>query len=195
MKKLLPVLLMVFGLLGGAGAGVLLRPNSDSAGSCDAPTSSHDAPAVDAHGAPVDDHDAVEADCVEVTAPQTHASAANSGGHGGKEPISTVEYVKLDRQFVIPVLSPERVRALVVISLSLETDPGASNLIYAQEPKLRDAFLQVLFRHANTGGFDGAITTGQKMVDLRDALRRASQDVLSELSRDVLVIDIVRQDI
>ena len=87
------------------------------------------------------------------------------------------------------------VAALVVISLSIETDPGASNLIYAQEPKLRDAFLQVLFRHANTGGFDGAFTTGQKMDDLRDALRRASQDVLSELSRDVLVIDIVRQDI
>jgi len=195
MKKILPILLMVLGLVGGAGAGLTLRPATESANAdCAAPDqTAHDAPATDAHGAPDEAHPAP--DCDPLADATTHAPAASTDGHGGDAPAASVEYVRLERQFVIPVLTPERVRALVVLSLSIETDPGGATTVYAQEPKLRDAFLQVLFRHANTGGFDGAFTTGQKMTDLRSALRAASAEVLGALSRDVLVIDVVRQDI
>ncbi|MEX0969287.1 MAG: flagellar basal body-associated FliL family protein [Paracoccaceae bacterium] len=177
MKKLLPVLLVLFGLVGGAGAGLLLHPKPAA---CLPPEA-------DAAAAPDTDGEGSPADCVEMA----QASADNNSS----APPSAAEYVRLERHFVIPVISPERVRALVVISLSIETDSGAADKVYAHEPKLRDAFLQVLFRHANSGGFDGAFTTGQAMADLRSGLRAASQNVLGALSRDVLVVDVVRQDI
>ena len=60
---------------------------------------------------------------------------------------------------------------------------------------LRDMFLQVMFNHANSGGFDGAFTSGEKMNDLRGSLFQAAVKVLGPIATDVLVIDIVRQDV
>ncbi len=67
------------------------------------------------------------------------------------------EYLKLNNQFVIPVVEKDEITSMVVISLSLETKAGMGTQVYAMEPKLRDAFLQVLFDHANMGGFEGAV--------------------------------------
>jgi flagellar FliL protein len=53
-----------------------------------------------------------------------------------------------------------------------------------------------MFRHANTGGFDGAFTTGRKMEDLRAALLAAARQVFGETPvDDVLIIEIARQDV
>ena len=70
------------------------------------------------------------------------------------------EYVKLNNQFVVPVVEDGRVAAMVVLSLSLEVEAGNTEAVYQREPKLRDAFLQVLFDHANVGGFCGSFTDG-----------------------------------
>ncbi|MGR3722159.1 flagellar basal body-associated FliL family protein [Abyssibius alkaniclasticus] len=182
MKKLLPVLLVIFGLVGGAGAGLLLQPKPAAC------------PASDAEQTESATRQPLTADAACATDAGTGAATSPAYPPAASPPVAA-EYVRLERQFVIPVISPDRVRALVVISLSIETDSGAAAQVYAQEPKLRDAFLQVLFRHANSGGFDGAFTTGQPMEDLRGGLRSASRDVLGALSRDVLVVDVVRQDI
>jgi len=107
----------------------------------------------------------------------------------------TREYVKLNNQFVVPVISGTKVKALVVMSLSVEVTAGQKEKVFALEPKLRDAFLQVLFNHANSGGFDGTFTSGQKMSDLRSALSETATKILGPIAADVLVVDIVRQDI
>lgn len=104
------------------------------------------------------------------------------------------DYVKLNNQFVIPVVQDKNVTALVVLSLSLEVTAGGQELIYEREPKIRDSFLQVLFDHANSGGFDGAFTNGRNMTILRDALRESAKSTLGSVVTDVLIIDIVRQD-
>jgi hypothetical protein len=80
-------------------------------------------------------------------------------------------------------------------ALSLEAKTGAREAIYAREPKLRDAFLQVLFDHANTGGFKGAFTDSGTMNNLRNALTEIAQKTIGDEINDVLVIDIVRQDV
>jgi hypothetical protein len=77
----------------------------------------------------------------------------------------------------------------------LEAKTGAREAIYAREPKLRDAFLQVLFDHANTGGFKGAFTDSGTMSTLRTALTEIAQKTIGNQINDVLVIDIVRQDV
>jgi hypothetical protein len=104
------------------------------------------------------------------------------------------EYVKMNNQFVVPVVDGDQVNALVVMSLSLEVPAGQKDEIYAKEPKLRDSFLQVLFDHANIGGFDGAFTNANNLDVLRGALREVAQKDMGNQISDVLIIDIARQD-
>ena len=110
------------------------------------------------------------------------------------EDISDREYVKMNNQFVVPVVNGETVQALVVMSLSLEVPAGQKDAIYSREPKLRDSFLQVLFDHANVGGFDGAFTNANNLAVLRNALREVAQKDMGEQITDVLILEIARQD-
>lgn len=104
------------------------------------------------------------------------------------------EYAKMNNQFVIPVVDGGRVAALVVMSLNIEVTVGGRTTIFAAEPKLRDGFLQVMFDHANIGGFSGNFTTGTNMRALRNELLRVAKDISGSIVTDVLIIDIVRQD-
>ena len=104
------------------------------------------------------------------------------------------EYVKLNNQFVVPVVEGPRVAALVILSLSLETAPGSREAVFGIEPKLRNAFLQVLFDHANAGGFRGNFTDPNVLDSLRRALLEVARHELGPIVSDVLIVDIVRQD-
>ncbi|MGI3164030.1 flagellar basal body-associated FliL family protein [Pseudooceanicola sp. 200-1SW] len=164
MKKLLPILLIVLGIGGGAGAGLMLRP------------------APEMPMAPVEG--AEEGAMEEAKTPEDPA----------EEELSDREYVKMNNQFIIPVITEEKIGALVVMSISLEMEVGGQELVYAREPKLRDAFLQVMFDHANVGGFDGAFTNSNNLDILRAALFGVARRVLGETVSDVLITDIARQD-
>lgn len=107
---------------------------------------------------------------------------------------SEYEYFKMSNQFVVPVINDDQVQALVVLSLSVEVPIGQKDAIYSKEPKLRDSFLQVLFDHANIGGFDGAFTNANNLADLRGALREVAQKDMGEQVNDVLIVEIARQD-
>ena len=169
--KLLPVLIALIGLGGGVGAGLFLRPAAEAADHA-AETTSDPAsaePSGDEHAAKGAEGDAAEAE-------------------GGPE------YVKMNNQFVIPVVKEGRVASMVVLSLSLEVAPGNTETVYQREPKLRDVFLQVLFDHANIGGFSGSFTDGSNLVVLRNSLKEAAALVLGTVVSDVLITDIARQD-
>lgn len=168
-RKLLPVLLALIGLAGGAGAGFFLRP----------------APTEDAHAA----EPGAEAAASGEHPVEEHATAEESA-----DPEHAPEYVKMNNQFVVPVVEDRRVSAMVVLSLSLEVEPGSTETVYQREPKLRDVFLQILFDHANTGGFSGSFTDGSNLIVLRTSLKEAAALVLGKIVKDVLITDIARQD-
>ncbi|MEY8803103.1 flagellar basal body-associated FliL family protein [Leisingera sp. XS_AS12] len=105
------------------------------------------------------------------------------------------EYIKINNQFVVPVVERENLTSLVVMSLSLEAKKGTTEKVHAYEPKLRDVFLQVLFDHANMGGFRGAFTRSDVLDPLRTALREAAQKHLGKDVYDVLIMEISRQDV
>lgn len=167
MRKLLPILLALFGLAAGGGAGFLLRPPPKETVEIN-PCGDAAAPAEDAHRA-------AEAE-TDPDAPSAH------------------EYVKLNNQFVVPVVEDGEVSALVILSISLEVATGSTEQVYAREPKLRDSFLQVLFDHANAGGFRGAFTQSNNMDVLRSGLLEIARKVMGATVSDVLIVDIVRQD-
>ena len=104
------------------------------------------------------------------------------------------DYVKLTNQFIVPLLDNGRISSMVIVSLSLEVKQGNSEMIYLREPKLRDAFLQMLFDHSNTGGFRGSFTDSANLVILREGLLEIARQILGDIVSDVLITDIVRQD-
>lgn len=170
MKKLLiPLIMAVIGVGGGVGAGMFLAP---------AP---HEEAAADA--------------CAPPTSEDGHDMAAAPDAEATPEDQPTREYARLNNQFVVPVVENGKVTALVVLSLSIEVVTGAQQDVFSAEPKLRDSFLQVLFEHANLGGFEGNFTSATNMRNLRKALQDAAIDALGSRVTDVLIIDIVRQDV
>jgi flagellar FliL protein len=110
------------------------------------------------------------------------------------EPTSPPEYVKLNNQFIVPIVEDGRVVSLVILSLSLEVETGTMETVFQHEPKLRDVFLQVMFDHANSGGFRGTFTDSANLLLLRRALTEAAKSVLGKDVKDVLISDINRQD-
>jgi flagellar FliL protein len=166
MKLLLPVLLAVLGLGAGAGGGMFLKP----------PPEPH------ADASPCGD-----------TSENTSSVAYESSELKEDIPFER-EYVKLNNQFIVPIIAEGKVIALVVLSLSIEVLPTTREEVYSREPKLRDAFLQVLFDHANSGGFTGNFTSGLNMRNLREGLVEVAQKNLGSRATDVLVTDITRQE-
>lgn len=169
MKKLLPILIVLLGLSGGIGAGTALRPAPEPV-ACEAED---------------------PAECAEKKKDKSsYTNKKPAEPYDAEEPR---EFVKLPKQFVVPLIKNERVRALVVLSVTLEVDTGMTDTVFGRAPKLRDAFLQVMFRHANSGGFDGNFTSGHSMKDLRGSLNDVAQSLIGTIVHEVLITDIVKQ--
>ncbi len=128
------------------------------------------------------------------TAPEHDAEAMAAPAPEAADPDVLPEYVKLSNQFIVPVVEGGRITAMVILSLSLEVAPGTSDQVYQREPKLRDEFLQMLFDHANTGGFRGTFTDAANLVMLRTRLLEAGNKIVGDRLRSVLITDIIRQD-
>lgn len=178
MRMLLPIILLLIGVGGGVGAGVFLS----------SPTPSPDTEEV---------HE--DADHEETEAHEEDEEYGEQGEVGEPQRVEPAgegtEYVRLNNQFVVPIVRNGAVRSLVVMSLSLEVDTGLNSDVFTLEPRLRDSFLRVMFAHANVGGFDGRFTEAEAMAPLRSALREAAQAVLGRgTTHDVLITDITRQD-
>ncbi len=169
MKKLLPMILLLIGTGGGVGAGLALRPAK--------------APMADGHEAPAKHNHARE------------AAGDDAHRHDPQSIRNGTAFIRMNKQFVVPIVTRERVAALVVMSLSIELTKSQSEAVYQREPKLRDQFLQVLFDHANMGGFEGEFTNTRKLDTLRSALLEVAQHVVGPEVIGVLITDIARQDI
>lgn len=174
MKKLLPVILVLLGLGGGLFVGQMLRPAPEQ----EEGTQAHVAMTAPDEG--VEEHVNMPGDPLE-----PKPTPPPEGGWA---------YNKLDKQFIVPVMGESKVRALIVMSITLETEPGLETDIATREPKLRDAFLRVLFEHERSGGFSGVFTDPRTLSDLRISLRKVARVIVGPGVNDVLVTDILRQD-
>lgn len=165
--KILPLVLLMVGTGAGVGVGIYLRPTPENL----------PAPAADADGKVSEAEDR----------------------HGEKQDVDhqegNLQYIKMNNQFVVPVVRDKEVTALVVLALSLEVPEEQQDAVYRHEPKLRDSFLQVLFDHANVGGFDGTFTSARNLGALRRALTEIGQkDMGKGTIQNVLITEIARQD-
>jgi flagellar basal body-associated protein FliL len=171
-RKLLPIVLLLVGLGAGVGAGLALRPvpTAESTNHASAPNPD------ETHAKAKDDHGNDE-----------HGQDRTDG--------TTSAYVKLNNQFVVPVVNDALIESLVVMSLSLEVDSELTNVVYEREPKLRDGLLQVLFDHANMGGFEGEFTNSNNMDILRTALTEVARGIVGKGVTGILITGLARQDV
>lgn len=185
MKLLVPLVIALVGLGAGVGAGLALKPPPEEKTACAEPSAAGDHSGAET---PAGEHARVPCD----PAPDPYAAT----GHDAEAPKGEISYVAIGKPFVVPIFREEKVRAMVVVSLSVAVGHEAEAAAKAVEPRLRDAFLKVMFRHANTGGFDGSFTTGQKMDDLKSALLKSARETLAGTPvGEVLITEIARQDV
>lgn len=173
---MLPLIMTLFGLGAGVGAGWYLKPTKEL---------------------PQETADDTTQPENEMKAADTASSATNAKNPDkmDEDTNGRSEFVKLSNQFVVPVVSDSSVSSLVVMSLSLEVETGLREMVFQREPKLRDALLQVMFDHANIGGFDGAFTQAANLDTLRSGLTDMARQVLPEGLFGVLIVDLARQDL
>lgn len=162
MRRLIPVILALLGLVAGLGAGFVLRPATPVA----APPPDEAATATARGLTPV------------TLAPRPEGA----------------EVLRLPNQFLIPLIGEGRVRAMVVLAVALELAPGHGIDMQRDEPRMRAMFLQILFDHANLGGFDGVFTSGEQLLALRRILLEAARAEFGSAVHDILIVDLVRQE-
>lgn len=173
MKTILPLLIAILGLVGGAAGGWFLKPHG-------------------AGPACVDEHGVEQPP--EACAPRVDEEALSEPTEEPPDAESASQFLEMERQFIVPLIEEGEVTSLVVMTLSLEVAPGHLEDVETRKPKLRDSLLRALFEHAYAGGFNGDFTAEYVMRDLRRALLKAARLTAGKHVRDVLIADVIRQD-
>lgn len=176
MKLLIPVILLLVGVGGGVGAAIMLAPAPEPAEE-------------EGAEAPAEAEEAAEGDAAEPAEDATSEEAPAED-----EAATAVEFLNMENQFIVPLVDDGVVHGLVVVTISLEVVEGTIAAVHQLEPKIRDRFLQVLFNHANNGGFAGNFTDFRYIQSLKDELLRNAKVVAGKDVSDILILDLVRQD-
>jgi flagellar protein FliL len=103
-------------------------------------------------------------------------------------------FIDMERKFVVPLVRGNRVRSMVVVDLRLEVRASGENRALALKPKLRDAFLDVLYALAVGGAFDGDLYSNNIQDEMRARLLEAARQVLQDDASAVLIAELLRQD-
>ena len=144
MKKIIAIVLVLVGIVGGGAAGMMLKP---------APPEPE---GTEAGAGDVGEKTAEKEEDVE----------------DGEAEQSTSVYVKVGRQTIIPVLDKGETKALMLFELAVDIPPSENDRALAMEPRLRDAFLRELFQMSYTGAFDETFTDDRVIEELRRSLVR-----------------------
>lgn len=158
MKKILPIIIVFVGVIGGAAIGVFMKPTNEESGA-----------SVAERG--IDDTKSEETDATERN------------------------YVKIGRQTIVPVVESGETRALMLFELAVDVPAAQSSTVHEVEPRLRDAFLRELFRMSHTGAFMQNFTDERVIEELRHSLTRAAREHLGDTVKEVLILDVMRQEL
>ena len=184
MGRLVPLFLILLGLGAGIGAGIALKP---------------------AHKAGID---ASTKEGAGATTAENKSDPASKNGKGKAIPdpgateapkdeteIKERTYVSIGTQTIIPVVEGERTRALMLFELAVDVYPSAHDQAVMLEPRLRDAFLRELLKMSSTGAFTKTYTEDWVIDELRKNLGKAARRFLGDGMREILVLDVIRQEL
>ena len=171
MKKILPIILIVLGIVGGGAAGMFLKPPPP----------------------PPEEGDEASKKAMKKAEKKKKEKAAEEDLAEGGPPTDRA-FVKVGRQTIIPVLDGGETRALMLFELAVDVPADSANIVHEMEPRLRDAFLRELFQMSYTGAFLTEFTDDKVIDELRRNLTRAARRYVGEDAREVLILDVMRQE-
>lgn len=113
----------------------------------------------------------------------------------GGFPLPDRAFVKVGNQTIVPIVEGGETRALMLFELAIDVPASRANRVHEMEPRLRDAFLQELFRMSFTGAFLTNFTDDRVVEELRRNLTRAAREQIGDDAREVLILDMMRQEL
>ncbi|MEM5518849.1 flagellar basal body-associated FliL family protein [Henriciella sp. AS95] len=181
MNKIIPAIIAALFIVIGGAAGFFLK-SSGSADASASAASGHEEKS-SGHGEKKDDGHGAE--------------KKEKGGHGeeAKGGSGDVTYYRFTREFVVPIISDERVDSLVILNLNLEVDSAVSDKLFSMEPKLRDNIMTTLIKLSNDGHTLHSLTDVENYESIRSLILANLQDVISDGIRNVLILDMAKQDL
>ncbi len=190
MNQIIPAILVALCIVAGGVGGHLLK--SQAAGSTEAGAhSDKDQPKDEgSHDAATDDHGGSDHG-------EKSTKSQKQGGHGDESGAnsSDVIYYKFTREFVVPIMEGGRVKSLVIININLEADSAISQTLFSMDPKLRDNIMTTLIALSNDGVTFESFTDVDSYETLRSMILKNLANVVSSGIRNVLIVDIAKQDL
>lgn len=189
MKQFLaPVVVVLFAVAGGVG-GNLLKSGGVESGEAHASASDdggHGKPESDSHASSDDGHK-----------PKKKKASGHGGddGHGEGGNSSDTAFYKFSREFVVPIMADRRVKALVILHLSLEVDEATNSELFSLDPKLRDNIMTTLIGLSNDGKTLDELTSADSYETIRSMVLMNLQSGVSENIQNVLIMDVGKQDL
>ncbi|MEO1322133.1 MAG: flagellar basal body-associated FliL family protein [Pseudomonadota bacterium] len=104
-------------------------------------------------------------------------------------------YYKFSREFVVPIMRGGQVKSLVILHISLETDPETSDSLFTEEPKLRDNIMTTLIELSNDGRTLEELTNVNNYETIRSMILMNLNDAISDGIKNVLIVDVAKQDL
>lgn len=182
-----PVVVVLFAVAGGV-SGNLLKAEGSSGEAHASPVQDegHGKPEMDSHDAPDDDHK-----------PKKKKTSGHGGddGHGASGGGSDIAFYKFSREFVVPIMANRRVKALVILHLSLEVDEATNDKLFSLDPKLRDNIMTTLIGLSNDGITLDELTSPDSYETIRSMVLMNLQSEISEDIQNVLIMDVGKQDL
>lgn len=180
MKLIITSVVAVIFIAVGSFAGVMLKaPSSASATVSD----EHEE---DSHGddhAKKDDHGDHKADH------KKDDKHTKSSGYGD------TAYFKFSREFVVPIMRDDQVKSLVILHVTLETDPSTADDLFSEEPKLRDNIMTTLIGLSNDGRTLEEPTNINNYETIRAMMLMNLRDSISDGIQNVLIVDMAKQNL
>ncbi len=130
--------------------------------------------------------------------PEEKAHGKKADGKGkdkGLSGNSDTIYFKFSREFVVPIIRNERVESLVILNLNIEADADISQQLFSMEPKLRDNIMSTLITLSNDGTTFESITDVESYESVRALVLMNLRNVVASGIRNVLIVDMARQDL
>lgn len=190
MKHIITAIIAVVCIVAGGVGGHFLK---SSGGPAEAATAKAEAGQDDdGHGAKDDHAKKAEKD----KAKPKEDKHAKSGGHGKDSAGSGgVAYYKFSREFVVPLIENGRVSSLVILNINLEIDASASGQMFSMEPALRDNIMTTLISLANDGRTFQTLSNIESYESMRAMVLMNLRKLVPNGIRNVLILDMARQDI
>ncbi len=178
MKQIVPSIVALLAISAGGGAAYFVK----SGASPKAPSAAHESSGDESGG-----HAAPK----PVKAKKGHGKSDKHGDAAS----SDVTYYKFSREFVVPMIEDDRVQSLVILNLNLEVDTAISQELFSKEPVLRDNIMTTLVKLSSGGRTLNSITDVDNYETLRAMILTNLQNEIPVGIRNVLILDMARQDL